>query len=83
MVLGEGIVCLLRLLTVAIYLSSLIQTASGQVPLISAFYAVKWYHDLYSLESLTDSKLVCNGFLEAGKRLIKTYCKERTYYMYI
>lgn len=66
---GRGDILPAKALTVAIYLSSLIQTLSSPAPLIAAFYSIKWYHDLFGLDSPTDSKLVCN-VLEAGKRLL-------------
>ena len=54
---------------VAIYLSSLIQTVSSPSPVVAAYYAIKWYHDMYGLESPTDSKLVKN-VVEAAKRIL-------------
>ncbi|XP_068203660.1 uncharacterized protein [Palaemon carinicauda] len=55
--------------TVAIYLCSLIQCASSPASVISAFYAIKWFHEMYDFKSPTDSQLVCN-VLEAGKRIL-------------
>lgn len=52
---------------VAIYLASLIQTVNSPSPVIAAFYAIKWFHDINGLHSPTDSKLVSN-VLEAAKR---------------
>jgi len=52
---------------VAIYLASLIQSSQTPSPVISAFYAIKWFHDINGLKSPTESKLVCN-ILEAAKR---------------
>ena len=54
---------------VATYLASLIQESNSASPVISAFYAIKWYHDINGLLSPTDSKLVVN-VLESGKRIL-------------
>lgn len=58
--------------TVAIYLASLIQTANSPSPVIAAFYAIKWFHDMYGLVSPTNSKLVVN-VLESAKRILSKY----------
>lgn len=65
--LGPGDIFPARILHVAIYLSSIIQTANSSSPVINAFYSLKWMHDIYGLRSPTDSKLIQN-ILEAGKR---------------
>ena len=57
---------------VAIYLASLIQTVNSFSPVIAAFYAIKWFHDIYGLESPTNSKLVVN-VLEAAKRVLSKH----------
>ena len=67
--LGSGDILPAKTLSVAIYLSSLIQSAHTPAPLISAFYAIKWYHDIFGLKSPTDSKIIIN-ILEAGKRIL-------------
>ncbi|XP_069114860.1 uncharacterized protein [Argopecten irradians] len=54
-------------LHVAIYLTSIIQTANSPSPLVNVFYSLKWFHDIFDFKSPTDSKLVVN-ILEAGKR---------------
>ncbi|XP_068204659.1 uncharacterized protein [Palaemon carinicauda] len=51
----------------ALYLCSLVQSASTPSPVIKAFYSVKYVHDLYGLKSPTKSILVKN-LLEAAKR---------------
>ena len=58
-----------KALTVAIYLASLIQSANSPSSVISAFYGIKWFHDLYGLYSPTNSKLVVN-VLESAKRIL-------------
>ena len=58
-----------KALTVAIYLASLIQSANSPSAVIAAFYGIKWFHDLYGLESPTNSKLVVN-VLESAKRIL-------------
>jgi hypothetical protein len=47
-----------------IHLHSLIQTARTPVPLITAFYAIKWFHDMNGVVSPTDSRININ-ILEA------------------
>ena len=54
---------------VATYLASLIKESNSSSSVISAFYAIKWYHDINGLFSPTDSKLVVN-VLESGKRIL-------------
>ena len=54
--LGRGDILPAKAFTVAIYLSSLIQSCKRPSPLISAFYAIKWYHDIFNYESPTYSK---------------------------
>ena len=58
--------------TVAIYLASLIQTVNSPSPAIAAFYAIKWFHDMYGLMSPTNSKLVVNVLVSA-KRILSRY----------
>lgn len=67
--LGSGDIFPAKAFPFAIYLASLIQTANTPSPVISAFYAVKWFHDLFDFKSPTDSKLVTN-ILESSKRLL-------------
>ncbi|XP_053391932.1 uncharacterized protein LOC128554660 [Mercenaria mercenaria] len=66
---GSGDILPAKAFPFAIYLASLIQTSNTPSPVISAFYAAKWFHDLGDLKSPTDSKLVIN-ILEAAKRLL-------------
>lgn len=54
---------------VALYLVSLIQTASTPSPVITAFYAIKWVHEICGMNSPTDSKIVSN-VLESAKRIL-------------
>lgn len=61
-----------KALTVAIYLASLIQSANSLSAVIAAFYGIKWFHDLYGLESPTNSKLVVN-VLESAKRILSKH----------
>ena len=56
-------------LTVALYLSSLIQSSKSPSPVIAAFYAIKWYHEIYGLMSPTMSTLTSN-VLESAKRIL-------------
>ena len=53
----------------ALYLVSLIQTASTPSPVITGFYFIKWVHDISDMKSPTDSKIVIN-VLEAAKRIL-------------
>jgi integrase len=75
--LGSGDVLPARALTVAIYLASLIQNSNSSSSVISAYYAIKWYHEINGLNSPTCSTLVSN-VLESGKRILakKTVKKE-------
>ena len=61
---GVGIFCLLRC-----FLLRCIQTASTPSPVITAFYSIKWVHDISDMKSPTDSKNVIN-VLEAAKRIL-------------
>ena len=53
----------------ALYLVSLIRTASTPSPVITAFYSIKWVHDISDMKLPTDSKIVIN-VLEAAKRIL-------------
>ena len=74
--LGSGDILPAKIFPVAIYLASLIQTANSPGPVITAFYAIKWFHDLYGFESPTNSKLVVN-ILEASKRILSKPIKKK------
>ena len=52
-----------------LYLVSLIQTASTPSPVITAFYSIKWVHEISDVKSPTDSKTVII-VLEAAKRIL-------------
>ncbi|XP_068240109.1 uncharacterized protein [Palaemon carinicauda] len=67
--LGSGDALPAKSFIVAIYLASLIQSVNSPSPVIAAFYAIKWYHDINGLYSPTNSKLVEN-ILEAAKRVL-------------
>ena len=58
--------------TVAIYLVSLIQSSNSSSSVVAAFYGIRWFHDLYGLESPTNSNLVVN-VLEAAKRILSKH----------
>lgn len=74
--LGEKDILPAKPLTVAIYLTSLIQTANTPSPIVTAFYAIKWFHDLYGLQSPSECKIVSN-VLESAKRILsKPTCKK-------
>ena len=61
---------------VALYMTSLIQTAQSPSPIVNAFYSIKWYHDLLDLQSPTDSNLVKN-VLEAAKRRLSKHSNRK------
>lgn len=61
---------------VAIYLSSLIQSANSPSSVNNAFYSVKWFHELFDFNSLSDSKLIAN-ILEAAKRKLSRPVKKK------
>ncbi|KAK6165001.1 hypothetical protein SNE40_023749 [Patella caerulea] len=56
-----------KALHVALYLTGIIQDANSPSPVISAFYSIKWAHDMADLSSPTNSSIVKN-MLESGKR---------------
>ncbi|ESO93409.1 hypothetical protein LOTGIDRAFT_161981 [Lottia gigantea] len=51
----------------SLYLMMLCQSAQSVAPIYTAFYSIKYIHDLASLHSPTDDKLVIN-ILESAKR---------------
>ena len=61
---------------VALYLASLVQTANTPSPVVNAFYAIKWFHDLFDFSSPTDSHLVKNVLEAAKRRLGKSVRKK-------
>jgi hypothetical protein len=65
-----------KILTVAIYLASFVQTVNSPSPIVSAFYSIKCFHDMYGLISPTESKLVLY-VLEASKRLLSKPVKRK------
>jgi len=67
--LGSGDTLPVKAFPFAIYLSSLIQTSNSPSPVITAFYAMKWFHDMCDVKSPTDSRLVAN-VLESAKRIL-------------
>lgn len=54
-------------LQTALYLLSVIQSARTPSPVVTAFYSIKWFHEINGFNSPTNSTLVIN-ILEAGKR---------------
>ncbi|KAK6165269.1 hypothetical protein SNE40_022225 [Patella caerulea] len=56
-----------KALHVALYLTTIIQDANYPSPVISAFYSIKWEHDVTDFSSPTNSSIVKN-MLESGKR---------------
>lgn len=50
-----------QVFSVALYVVSLIQTASTPAPVITAFYAMKCVHEIWGINSPTESKKVTNG----------------------
>lgn len=67
--LGSGDILPAKAFPVAIYLASVIQSANSPSPVITAFYAIKWFHEISGLNSPTDSKLVSN-ILESARRIL-------------
>ena len=78
--LGSGDILPAITLSVAIYLSSLFQSAHTPAPLISAYYAIKWYHDIFGLKSPTDSKSIINIFKSGKTNFIQANKQEGTHY---
>lgn len=67
--LGGGDILPASALPVALYLSSIMQSANTPGPVITAFYSIKWVHELFDMKAPTDSKMVIN-ILEAAKRML-------------
>jgi hypothetical protein len=67
--LGSGDILPASAFPVALYLTSLIQSANSASPVISAYYSLKWFHDINGVRSPTSSSLVTN-ILEAAKRIL-------------
>ena len=65
-----------RAFHVALYLVSLVQTANTASPIINAYYALKWYHDMFEYDSPTDSRLVTNVLQAAKRKLAKPVNKK-------
>ena len=67
--LGSGDILPAGAIPFALYLMSLTQTANTASPVTSAFYSIKWFHDLCGLTSPTSSTIVVN-ILESAKRIL-------------
>lgn len=52
-----------------VHCKSLIQSANSASPVISAYYSLKWFHDINGVRSPSSSSLVTN-ILEAAKRIL-------------
>ncbi len=61
--LGGGDILPASALPVALYLSSIMQSANTPGPVITAFYGIKWVHELFDMKAPTDSK---NGYYYFG-----------------
>ena len=60
----------------ALYLASIIQTASSPSPVLTAYSSVKFYHDLYGCLSPMESSLVVNVLEAAKRKLAKSLSKK-------
>ena len=60
---------------VALYFASIIQIADSLSPLISAYYSLKLYHNLFELPSPVDSNLVTNILESPKTKLAKPVTK--------
>lgn len=67
--LGSGDILPAKAFPVALYLTSIIQSANSVSSVISAYYSIKWFHDINGMNSPTSSSLVIN-ILEAAKRIL-------------
>ena len=65
-----------KVFPVALYLVSVMQSASSPSPVLSAFYSLKWFHDIHGLQSPTDSKLLINLVESAKRKLSKHVIKK-------
>ena len=61
---------------VALYLSSLVQSANTPSLVINAYYSIKWFHELFDFSSVTNSKLVSNVLEAARRKLSKPVNKK-------
>ncbi|KAK3105318.1 hypothetical protein FSP39_022401 [Pinctada imbricata] len=61
---------------VSLYLSCLVQQCSSPSPVVTAFYRIKWAHNMISVQSPTDSILVRNVLEGAKRRLSVPVCKK-------
>ena len=59
-----------------LYLASIIQTASSPSPVLTVYYSVKFYHDLYGCLSPTESSLLVNVLEAAKRKLAKSISKK-------
>lgn len=56
---------------VALYLTPFIQTASSASSVISAYYSIKWFHDICGVVSPTiSSSFLAINILESAKRIL-------------
>ena len=69
--LGSGDILPAKDISVALYLMSLIQTSKSASSVITAYYSIKWFHDICGFLSPTSSTLVIN-ILESAKRILAT-----------
>ncbi|XP_053383460.1 uncharacterized protein LOC128549820 [Mercenaria mercenaria] len=57
-------------------MASLIQSSNTPSPIISAFYSIKWFHEMFDFNSPTNSNLVKNILEAAKRRLAKPVVKK-------
>lgn len=75
--LGQSDILPSKAFHVAIYLTSLTQTANSASPVINAFYSKQWYHAVFGFESPTSSCLVRNILEAARRKLAKPVEKKK------
>ena len=71
-----GTYSLAKPLPFALYLASIIQPTSSPSPVLTTYYSVKFYLDLYGCLSPTESSLVVN-ILEGAKRQLAKYISKK------
>ena len=71
-----------QMFLVALYIVSLIQTASTPAPVITTFYAIKWVHEICGMNSPTDSEIV-SKVLESAKRILRNYTIKKSLFQLI
>jgi hypothetical protein len=74
--LGEKDIFPAKAIHFGIYFCSVVQSTTSFSSVSKSFYKIKWMHDLFGMESPTDSTLVKNILEGAKRRLSKSVVKK-------